>query len=133
MIEIVCIFCVDVVLSIDHLQDLRLTTLLFHVTQRLLYTRWRDPGEEAKLHLFGQLKRITKEWLDTCLVCKGGTYPAQLIYQSLADLACEKISAGITRALVDTRPIKAVLDPYNPTGSSIHVNFASSQTARWQT
>jgi len=27
----------------------------------------------AKLHLFGQLKRITEEWLD-CLVCKGGTY-----------------------------------------------------------
>jgi type III restriction enzyme len=34
----------------------------------LLYTKWRDPGEEPKLHLFGQLKRIVKEWLDTCLV-----------------------------------------------------------------
>ena len=54
---------------------MRPSTLLFHVTQRLLYTKWRDPGEEPKLHLFGQLKRITKQWLDTCLVCKGGTYP----------------------------------------------------------
>ena len=83
---------------------MRPSTLLFHVTQRLLYTKWRDPGEEPKLHLFGQLKRITKQWLDTCLVCKGGTYPAQLMYQELADMACERITAGITRAFVGERP-----------------------------
>jgi len=58
------------------------STLLFHVTQHLLYTKWRAPDEEPKLHLFGQLKRLTKQWLDTCLVCKGGTYPAQLMYQA---------------------------------------------------
>ena len=63
-------------LNLEHLGDMRPSTLLFHVTKRLLYTKWRDPGEEPKLHLFGQLKRITKQWLDTCLVCKGGTYPA---------------------------------------------------------
>lgn len=123
----------DVDLSLEHLQDMRRSTLLFHVTQRLLYTKWRDPGEEPKLHLFGQLKRITKEWLDTCLVCKGGTYPAQLMYQELADMACERITAGITRALVGERPIKAVLDPYNPTSSTIHVNFTTSKTTRWET
>jgi type III restriction enzyme len=113
----------DVDLSLEHLEDMRRSTLLFHVTQRLLYTKWRDPGEEPKLYLFGQLKRITKQWLDTCLVCKGGTYPAQLMYQELADMACERITAGITRALVGERPIKALLDPYNPTGSTIHVTF----------
>ena len=120
-------------LTLDHLQDIRRSTLLFHVAKRLLYTKWRDPGEEPKLHLFGQLKRITKEWLDTSLVCKGGTYPAQLMYQELADMACGRITAGITRALVGERPIKAVLDPYNPTGSTIHVNFTTSKMTRWQT
>ena len=120
-------------LSLTHLGDMRRSTLLFHVTQRLLYTKWRDPGEEAKLHLFGQLKRITKEWLDSCLVCTGGTYPAQLMYQELADMACERITAGITRALVGERPIKAMLDPYNPTGSTIHVNFNTSKKDRWET
>jgi type III restriction enzyme len=123
----------DVELSLEHLEDMRRSTLLFHVTQRLLYTKWRDPGEEPKLHLFGQLKRITKQWLDTCLVCKGSTYPAQLMYQELADMACERITAGITRALVGERPIKALLDPYNPTGSTVHVNFTTSKTSRWQT
>ncbi|MFC1818249.1 BPTD_3080 family restriction endonuclease [Thermodesulfobacteriota bacterium] len=123
----------DVDLSLKHLKDMRRSTLLFHLTQRLLYTKWRDPGEEPKLHLFGQLKRITKQWLDTCLVCKGSTYPAQLVYQELADMACERITAAITRAEQGSRPIKAVLDPYNPVGSTIHVNFNSSKKNRWQT
>src|SRR3989441_6232450 len=87
-------------LSLEHLDDMRQSSLVFHVTKRLLYTKWRDPGEEPKLHLFGQLKRITKEWLDKCLVCRGGTFPAQLMYQELADMACERITAAITRRTV---------------------------------
>lgn len=120
-------------MNLQHLGDMRPSTLLFHVTQRLLYTKWRDPGQEPKLHLFGQLKRITKQWLDTCLVCKGGTYPALLMYQELADMACNKITAGITRALEGKRPIKALLDPYNPTGSSAYVRFNTSRAERWET
>jgi len=120
-------------LNLVHTGDLRPSTLLFHITKRLLYTKWRDPGDDAKLHLFGQLRRITKQWLDTCLVCKGGTYPAQLMYQELADIACERITAGIVTALVGLRPVKAVLDPYNATGSSIHVNFNISKPNRWET
>ncbi len=123
----------DVDLSLEHLEDLRRSTVLFHVAKRLLYTKWRDPGEEPKLHLFGQLKRITTQWLDTCLVCKGSTYPAQLMYQELADMACERITAGITRSFRGDRPVKAVLDPYNPTGSTMHVNFNTSKAHRWET
>ena len=123
----------DVDLSLEHLEDMRRSTLLFHVAKRLLYTKWRDPGEDAKLHLFGQLKRITRRWLDDCLVCRGGTYPAQLMYQELADMACERITAGITRSLAGERPIKVVLDPYNPIGSTIHVKFNTSRKDRWET
>ena len=120
-------------LTLVHTGDLRRSTLLFHLTQRLLYTKWRDPGEAPRLYLFGQLKRITRQWLDDCLVCKGGTYPAQLMYLSLADMACERITAGIASTLLDRRPVKAVLDPYNPAGSTIHVNFTTSKTHRWET
>jgi type III restriction enzyme len=120
-------------MNLEHLGDMRQSTVLFEVTKRLLYTKWRDPGEEPKLHLFGSLKRITKQWLDTCLVCKGGTYPAQLMYQELADMACNRITAGITKALEGKRPIKALLDPYNPTGSSAHVRFNTSRLDRWET
>ena len=120
-------------LNLVHTNDLRPSTLLFHLTHRLLDTKWRDPGEEPKLYLFGQLKRIARQWLDGCLVCKGSTYPAQLMYQELADMACERITAAITRAEIGNRPVKAVLDPYNPFGSTIHVNFNTTKTSRWQT
>jgi type III restriction enzyme len=123
----------EVDLDLEHLDQVRPSTLLFHLTHRLLYTKWRDPGEPPKLYLFGQLKRIAKQWLDACLVCKGGTYPALLMYQDLADMACNRITAGITRAFLGERPIKALLDPYNPTGSTAHVRFNTSKTDRWQT
>ena len=120
-------------LNLVHTSDLRYSTLVFHLTQQLLYTKWRDAGEEPKLHLFGQLKRITRQWLDGCLVCKGDTYPAQLMYQELADMACERITRAITRAEIGKRPVKAVLDPYNPTGTTSNVRFTTSKADRWQT
>ncbi len=120
-------------LNLVHTNDLRRSTLLFHLTQRLLYTKWRDAGEEPQLHLFGQLKRITRKWLEEHLVCKGGAYPAQLMYQELADMACERITAAITRAEIDARPVKAVLDPYNPVGSTRHVHFATTKKTLWET
>jgi type III restriction enzyme len=123
----------DVDLNLEHLADLRRSTLLFNVTKRLLYTRYRDSDRDPELYLFGQLKRITKQWLDNYLVCKGGTYPAQLMYQELADMACDRIHAGITRRFLEERPIRAVLDPYNPVGSTMHVNFYTSKALRWQT
>jgi type III restriction enzyme len=48
-------------LNLEHLEDTRTSTVLFNLTQRLLYTKCRDAGEAPKLHLFGQLKRITRE------------------------------------------------------------------------
>ena len=36
-------------LTIDHLKEMRESTILFHLTKRLLYNKYRDPGEEPKL------------------------------------------------------------------------------------
>jgi type III restriction enzyme len=120
-------------LNLKHLGDTRQSTLLFHLTRHLLETRWRENDQPPQLNLFGQLKRIAKQWLDTCLVCKGGTYPAQLIYRQLADMACDKITAAITRSHMHERPVLAMLDPYNPVGSTAHVNFTTTRTDRWET
>jgi type III restriction enzyme len=120
-------------LSLEYLEGLRPSTVLFHLARHLLYTKWRDPGEEPRLHLFGQLKRITKEWLDGYLVCKGGTKPAQLIYLELADMACNKITAAITRRFEGEKPVKALLDAYNPAGSTCYVHFTTSKTNLWET
>lgn len=120
-------------LSLAHTADLRQSTLIYKLTERLLYSKWRDPNGEPKLHLFGQLKRITREWLEGHLICSGGTYPAQLLYQELADEACNRIHAGILSQMATEKTIAPLLDPYNPTGSTRHVNFITSKTLRWQT
>lgn len=58
-----------------------------------------------------------------------------MLYQSLADLACERITAAITQAETKAgkRPIQAVLDPYNPQGSSAQVQFHTSKTTLYAT
>jgi type III restriction enzyme len=120
-------------MNLKHLDDVRHSTVLFKLTQHLLYQKFRDPNGAPKLHLFGQLKRIAKQWLESSLVCKGSTYPALLMYQELADKACERIVAGITEALKDNSSIKVLLDPYNPIGSTAQVRFNTSKPERWNT
>ena len=120
-------------LTLAHTGRVRPSQVIYELTSHLLLTHWRDADGNPQLHLFGQLKRIARQWLDGYLVCKGGTYPAQLKYKTLADMACARINAGITRAQIGKRPVKAVLDPYNPVGSTIHVNFNTSKTDRYET
>ena len=98
---------------------MRPSTLLFHLTQRLLYTKWRDPGEEPKLHLFGQLKRITTA------VARRPAWSARAAptrrsscTRSWPTWPASGSPPASPRRFVGERPIKALLDPYNPTGST---------------
>jgi type III restriction enzyme len=121
-------------LTLAHLQEMRPSSIIYNLTRHLLYHKYRDPGEAPKLHLFGQIKRITRQWLDGgYLRCTGGTFPGQLHYQEIADMAAERIKAAITETLAGDRPVKAIIDAYNPTGSTAFVNFTTSKPTRWQT
>ena len=119
-------------LNLVHTGDLRMSTLVLHLTKRLLETKWRDPNEDMKLHLFGKLRNVVKEWLDNYLDCRGGTYPVQLMYQSLADTACNRITAAVTSRQCE-RSVKALLDSFNPVGSTRNVNFTTSRSGLWTT
>ncbi len=55
-----------------------------------------------------------------------------MIYQEIADLAANRIKDAITLSLVGENPVKAILDAYNPTGSTAYVNFTTSKETRWQ-
>lgn len=120
-------------LNLVHTGDIRPSQVLYELTSHLVLTKYRDPGGDPKLHLFGQLKRIARQWLESYLVCKGKTFPAQLKYKMIADMACERITAAIVSEAVGKHPIKVVLDPYNPVGSTIHVKFNTSKIERWET
>jgi len=120
-------------LNVKHLEEIRESTVLYNLTTHLIYHKYRDPGEEPKIHLFGQLKRIARLWMKDYLRCTGGTYPAQLIYREIADMACDRIKAAISESMAGDRPIKAILDAYNPIGSTQHVNFNTSKPTLWKT
>ena len=120
-------------LTLDHLDSTRPSTLAFHLAKRLLETRWSDADGAPKPHLFGQLKRIARRWIDAHLVCKGGTRPAQLLSPELADRACERIHAAIVARHMDENPVAAVLDAWSPEGSTADVRFSTSKTPLWRT
>lgn len=121
-------------LTLKHTEDVRPSQIIYELTSHIVLTKWRDDNGEPQLQHFGQIKRIVREWIDKHLVCKGGTFPAQLKYKYLADMAAERIVAGITRAELDKqRPVKAMLDAYNPVGSTMHVNFNTAKQDLWDT
>jgi len=120
-------------LTLVHTGDVRPSTVLYELTTYVLINKWRKSHEDVQLNLFNQIKRICKQWIDNYLICKGGTYRAQLKYKTIADMAAERIIAGITQAFVGQKPIQILPDPYNPVGSTMHVRFATSKMDRWQT
>ncbi len=111
----------------------RQATLEYHLARWLMLRHWTDADGQPRLHLFGQLKRITREWLESgYLECIGGTHLGYLLHQELADRACQKITAAINLEHARDRAITAMLDPYNPIGSTAHVLFPTSKKTLWK-
>ena len=128
-----------VTLTPEYLQDTRTQTIAYHLGWHLLRTHFHEPGEPPKAHLFPQLRSIASRWIEEgYLRCSEGAYPAQLLYREVANRAAERIHAAIADAArldAEAEPpvIKAVIDPYNPTGSTRFVNFTTAKRIRWQT
>ena len=118
----------------DRNQGIRKATLAFHLARDLLNRHLRGANEEPRLHLFGQVRRIVREWLaGGHLVCERGTHAGQLLYEEIAKSACERIHAAITAAVTGKRRVLAVPDPYNPQGSTAEVSFRTSKKQLWRT
>ena len=114
-------------LNLGHLETMRQSTIAYNLAKRLLERHWRDSNGDLRLYLFGRLKQITQEWMNDCLICDNGHYAAQVLYESLTQQACERIMRAITRQHGGDRSVRAILDPYNPSGSSKQVHFYSSR------
>ena len=120
-------------LTLEHTKDTRKSAILYSLAAHLLYNHYRDANEQPKHHLFMPLKKICRYWLDNHLECIGNTYPAQVMYEQIKDMAANKIKAAITETHSGDELVKAILDPYNMEGSSIHVNFTTSNPRRYET
>ena len=117
-----------VMISAAEAQSKRPSTIAFDLAKHLLYKYFKDEDGEPKLHLFGQVKRIARQWIDEgYLVCKGDTGRWMLEYLDVANQASERIYNAIVNSIGDQRKVKAVLDPYNPKSSTAHVGFATTK------
>ncbi|MGE9294813.1 MAG: BPTD_3080 family restriction endonuclease [Puniceicoccales bacterium] len=117
-----------VMLTVAEMKDKRPSTISFELAKYLLYSYFKDGDGESKLHLFYQIQRIVRRWLDEgYLECKGGTGTWMLQIRMIAAQAAERIYNAIASAIGDEERIRAVLDPYNPKGSTRHVGFMTSK------
>ena len=112
----------------------RPSSISYHITKRLLATRFRDDETGPNISLFPKVKRIVRQWLDAgYLDCQGGTVPGMLAYEELADKAAERIFLAYNRWAQAQEEdggepsVKAIVDPYNPESSTRHVGFITSK------
>ena len=118
----------------DRNRNIRTATLAFHLAWDLLRRHLRDRDEEPKLQLFGPVKRIVTQWLEGgYLVCQRGTHRGQVLYEVIAEKACERIYNAISARLGGERRVLAVPDPYNVEGSTADVNYRTAKTTLWRT
>ncbi|WP_369126386.1 BPTD_3080 family restriction endonuclease [Roseovarius nitratireducens] len=119
-------------LTLDYLKAQRLSTIATHIAKHMIFEKLRDANEAPRMHLFPAAKRIVNQWLtEGHLVCKGDTVPAQLLYRELADEVCDIIFGALIDRPGGEKILRAVLDPYNPTGSTSGVNFNTSKATRY--
>jgi type III restriction enzyme len=112
------------------LERLRPSEISFNIAKHLLYTRFRDEDGFPKQHLFPQIQRLARRWLDEGYLVTKGVPIGAVLYQDQLARAAEKIEIASARA--GGGNILAVLDPYNPKGSTRFVNFITSKPC-WAT
>jgi type III restriction enzyme len=112
------------------LERLRHSEISFNLAKHLLYTQFRDDEGFPKQHLFPQIQRLARRWLDEGYLVTKGVPIGAILYQDQLARAAERINIALTRG--SEGRLLAVLDPYNPRGSTRFVNFITSKPV-WKT
>lgn len=116
-----------VVITPTVLEALRPSEISFNLAKHLLYSVFRDEDGIPKQHLFPQIQRIARRWIDEGYLVTKGVPIGAILYVNQLARAAEKIDAACNRGAGDEVKIKAVLDSYNPKGSTRLVNFITSK------
>jgi len=98
------------------LERLRPSEISFNLAKHLLYARFRDDEGFPKQHLFPHIQRLARRWLDEGDLVTKGVPIGAILYQDQLARAAEKIDIALTRG--SEGRLLAVLDPYNPKGST---------------
>ena len=106
--------------------DQRPSAIAYALAAHLL-KRFGDESGDLPVHLFGQVRRVVREWLDGDYFVPKGVPMGVLDYLAIKDQAAERIFLACQRFEHGARAIKAIVDPYNPQSSTRHVNFTTSK------
>jgi len=121
-------------ITLDTFMDQRPATVAFHIAGHALRSRFRDEGGALKPYLFPQLLRAARDWLETQLTCTGGAKPGLFLWKGLADEAAVRIHNACVAAEGEAEPtVLPIIAPYNPEGSSAHVDMLTAKTLLWAT
>lgn len=112
------------------LERLRPSEISFNLAKYLLYANFRDNDGFPKQHLFPQIQRLARRWLDEGYLVTKGVPIGAVLYEDQLARAAQKIDIACMRG--SEGRLLAVLDPYNPKGSTRFVNFITSKSC-WET
>jgi type III restriction enzyme len=117
---------------------LRVKSVVFDVAGHLLRTYFKDGDGNLEVWRYPELTRITERWFSECLTCQGGAFPQYLKWKSLATIAVEKIHRALAPSLTGPPDgsggsLLPILNPYNPDGTTRHVDFNTSKATLFQT
>jgi type III restriction enzyme len=113
--------------NLDALRGERLQTVAFVLAKRTLETYFTDEDRNEKPWLFPDLLRITRRWLDECVVCHGNTFPQLLLFAQHSHDAADRIYRAVCDATRGEKRLMPIMRAYDPIGSTRYVDFNTSK------
>ena len=112
----------------------RKSTIVAELTNALLNQSPKFATLVEKTQAFSSVKNIVVRWIaEGYLKCEGGMVPAQLLYPSMLKRAVEILGRAIEKGTTIVNPearVRALIDSYNPQGTSANVNFTVSRKSK---
>lgn len=121
-------------LRLSEAQETRRNNVIMNFSVFVMNRHFVDKDNNPEINLLPQIHKICRRWIDEgYLECPGGTGLWMLTaYPEISAQAAERIYNSILRASDGGGQVKAVLDPFNPLGSTRNVNFSTTKDV-WRT
>ncbi len=113
--------------TLDDLKRKREQEVVFSLSKRVLEKYFKDDEGNLKHWLFPDILRIARHWLRECLVLKDDAFPQMLLLIEFTHDASDKIHRAIAENVRDDKTLKPILRPYDPAGTTRHVDFNTAK------
>ena len=120
------------ILYMHDLEKRRLNEVVYSLSAYIAEHYYKDERGVVAPSRFRDLVPIVRRWLGKYVYCKQGTFEQYLLWKTIAALAAERIyPACVSRK--GPEYLLPVMDPFNPEGSTIYVDFLTRKKRRHET